>query len=179
MAWITTPPGATRPARRHADGSPRPGASGRAAALPFLFDAFATVAGWVGNEWAIWDETPVIPAVPPGNLARLIHPSGALADGRGGPPLDLHFPMDGMVLEVGQKGGHLSSIPLEAMGGHGALTWLIDGAPLKRRGRMSASRRGDRAIAWRPLQPGGTEITVLDQVGHSRSARIWIRATGR
>lgn len=163
----------------HADGAPRPGASGRAAALPLLFDAFAAVSGWAGNDWRIWDKPPVIPAIAPANLARLTRTGGPLAGERDGPPLDLHFPMDGMVLEVDQRGGHLSSVPLEAMGGQGALTWLIDGAPLRRPGRTNAGRRSDRAIAWRPLQPGGTEITVLDQVGHSRSAKIWIRATGQ
>jgi penicillin-binding protein 1C len=158
----------------HVDGSPRPGASGRAAALPLLFDAFAAVAGWAGDDWRIWDQTPVVPAVAPVNLTRLARRGRGWGDGRGHSPLDLHFPTDGMVLEIDWRDGALSSVPLEAMGGRGRLTWLINGQPLRRARRGQAPRRADRTATWHPDQPGGAEITVLDQAGRSRSARVWI-----
>jgi penicillin-binding protein 1C len=149
--------------RGRVDGTPSPGESGRKAALPMLFDAFAAVAGWAGQDFQVWSETPRVPATAPANLARLTLPgeNAGSAD-----PLELHFPLDGMVLELQRSGDGLSPVPLEAMGGDGKLTWLVDGAPLP-------VRRG-RPVVWRPRGAGGAEVTVIDRAGAARTARVWI-----
>ena len=160
----------------HVDGTPRPGASGRDAALPLLFDAFATVAGWAGGDWRIWDKTPLVPAVAPINLARLAFPGDEFGARHDGPPLDLHFPSDGMVLELVRRQGALPPVPLRAMGGRGALTWLINGEPLRHGRRRAGGRQSEQIVNWRPDQAGGAEITVMDRAGRTRSAHIWISA---
>jgi penicillin-binding protein 1C len=160
----------------HVDGTPRPGASGRGAALPLLFDAFATVAGWAGADWRIWDKTPLVPAVAPVNLARLALPGDGSSAREGAPALDLHFPTDGMVLELTRRHDGLPPVPLRAMGGRGALTWLVNGEPLRHRPRRVGGRRAEQTVNWRPRQAGGAKITVMDRAGRARSAHIWINA---
>jgi penicillin-binding protein 1C len=160
----------------HVDGTPRPGASGREAALPLLFDAFATVAGWAGADWRIWDKTPLVPAVAPVNLARFAVPGAGLGARDDAPALDLHFPTDGMVLMLTRRHDGLPPIPLRAMGGRGALTWLINGEPLRHRPRRAGGRQTERTVNWRPGQAGGAKITVMDRAGRARSAQVWINA---
>ena len=156
------------------DGTPRPGISGRDAALPLLFDAFAAVAGWAGSDWRVWENTPVVPAVAPVNLARLTLPGGGSTARDDAPPLDLHFPSDGMVLELVRRRGSLPSVPLRALGGLGGLTWLINGEPLSPARRRGGRRQAGQTVLWHPDEPGGAEVTVMDRAGRTRSARIWI-----
>ena len=105
--------------RGRVDGTPSPGESGRKAALPLLFDAFAIVAGWAAEDFQVWNASPNIPDSAPANLERLNPPGAEMIETR---PLALHFPVDGMVLELRRSGTGLSSVPLEAMGGQGRLT---------------------------------------------------------
>ena len=149
--------------RGRVDGTPSPGESGRKAALPLLFDAFAAVAGWAAKDFQIWEAAPYIPVSAPANLVRLTSPGAEVV---GAEPLSLHFPVDGMVLELHKADNGLSLVPLEAMGGEGRLTWLVDGRPVR-------IRRGRPAV-WRANGPGEVEITVIDREGTARSARVWI-----
>jgi penicillin-binding protein 1C len=149
-----------------ADGSATPGLSGRIAAAPLLFDAFARVAERV---------TP-LPSAPPGVLrattGTLPPPLRRFADGAplaaasayAEPIVRIAFPPDRAELE--QDDGNDSVVVLKAEGGALPLTWLADGAPIN-------SDPQQREVMWQPPGRGFTRITVIDAKG--KSDRVEIR----
>jgi penicillin-binding protein 1C len=80
----------------------------------------------------------------------------------------LAFPEDGATLELARAPGGLPSLPLEAMGGELPYLWLVNGAVLE-----TAPYR--RQAQWQPEGRGHARITVMDRLGRSASAEIWIR----
>jgi penicillin-binding protein 1C len=142
------------------DGAPRPGETGREAALPILFDAFDLL--------GLPPEPALIVAdnqthAPPG-LARLDRG----LDDRG--PAIL-FPPDGaevLVLDLGPDGRGLS---LSARGGRGPLSWYAAGA------RVPSEETSGRAV-WRPTAPGFYDVSVVDADGRQARARVRVRTSG-
>lgn len=140
-----------------ADAAPRPGETGRAAALPVLFEAF--------------DRAALRLAAPPSNLARPEPKSpalGALSRFReevAGP--EILFPPDGAQVWADGFGSEARGFVLAARG-RAAMAWYVDGAP--------APKDAAGAAIWRPQGPGFYVIKAVDAQGRSASVRV--RALG-
>ncbi len=136
----------------HADGTSRPGALGRHAALPILFKAFSRLPAEDNIakappadvlRVASWRDLPVRlrtlgPTMEPGGL-RIAYPP---ADAR---------------IELATT----EAVPLSAKGGRGNLRWLVDGRPID----------GTR---WVPGGPGVARVAVVDEAGHSSAVTVRI-----
>ena len=138
------------------DGSPRPGATGRAAALPLVFDVF----GAIGPAARPPTQSPAPPAAPDA-LARLQR------EGEGAGPQIL-FPPDGAEVLVTEFGPDSRGLSLSASGGEGGLSWFAEGRP------AVIEATSGRAL-WRPSGPGFHTITVIDGEGRRESVRVRIR----
>lgn len=151
-----------------ADGGPSPGLTGRNAAAPLLFDAFART----GREpqplavppHALITTTAGLP--PPLRHIRRDRPKtiAATAVAR----LSIAFPPDGARVDlglVGRDGTIDDLLALKAQGGALPLTWLVNGAPVG-----EASLR--REATWRPDGAGFARITVIDAQGESATVSV-------
>ena len=106
----------------HADGTPRPGQLGRLAALPILFKAFSRLPAEDNRAQpapadalrvASWRDLPV--------RMRRLGPTSETKDG----PRIAYPPADARI-ELATR----EAVALSALGGQGALRWLVDGRPL-------------------------------------------------
>jgi len=140
----------------HADGTPRPGQLGRAAALPIALKAFgrlpaednrATPAPADVVRVASWRDLPP--------RMRMLAP---LAQSSGGPRIA--YPAADSKIELGAR----ESVPLSAHGGSGTLHWLVDGRPLD-------------GTQWKPDGAGEARVAVIDDQG--RSSAITVRIVRR
>jgi len=132
------------------DGAPRPGVTGRAAALPALFDLFDAVER--SDRGFRARPEPARQTPPPAPLARF-SPDDA-------PPVILFPPENAEIwAEDGDRAFMLSAR------GRGALQWYAGGAPV--------ARDAGGAPLWRPGGPGFFELTVVD--AHGRAARTRVR----
>ncbi len=151
------------------DGTATPGLTGRGAAAPILFDAFARVT-----------DRPAPLAGPPPGAQRLSTPAlppplrrfkeageEAVADG---PYLDPHvqiaFPPDRADLEAEEADAN--RILLKAEGGVLPLTWLVDGAPI-------ATDPTRREAVWEPQGRGFARISVIDARGRSHGVDVRVK----
>lgn len=141
------------------DGAPRPGATGRQAALPILFEAFDTLGAPPEPARVRERETPVAPA-----LARL-----ESSEAGAGEALAILFPVHDTEVLVLDYGARSRGLSLSARGGRPPLTWYAEGA------RVPTEETSGRAI-WRPSAPGFHEISVVDAEG--RGARVRVRIRG-
>jgi penicillin-binding protein 1C len=145
------------------DGAATPELSGRTAAAPILFDAFARLAP---------ARAPFATAPPsvirvsgsdlPQPLKRFAEPdvenvAGPFVE----PPVAIAFPPDRSEIETDR-----GFIQLKAEGGVLPLTWLADGAPLP----LDGSRR---EIDWQPDGQGFVRLSVVDARG--RVDRVTVR----
>ncbi len=139
-----------------ADSAPRPGVTGRDAALPVLFDVFDAIARITPRRSSGPSLREDIPGehVPPSALAQFERENA---------PPQILFPPDGA--EVWKDTEHASFV-LSAEG-RGKLAWYVDGKPL---GRNVA---GD--TVWRPNDAGFYELHVVDSNGRSAKAHVRIR----
>jgi penicillin-binding protein 1C len=147
------------------DGAPVPGLTGRIAAAPVLFDAFART----GKLPAPLPNTPkgaLIAAtgkLPP-PLQRF-RPGGAAGDG-GEPQLRIMFPPNGARLELASDdAGRPDPIAVKVTGGAGPLTVLVNGLPLP----VSPGRRPQ---FFQPDGPGFVRLTVMDARGATDSVVV-------
>ena len=140
------------------DGAPRPGATGRQAALPILFEAFDLL----GAPSEPWRE-PVREHAPAPALARL--------EGEGREALSILFPPAGAEVLVLDYGAQSRGLSLSARGGRGPLVWYAEGR------RVDSEPTSGRAI-WRPSAPGFYDVTVVDAEGQRQSVRVRIRDRG-
>jgi penicillin-binding protein 1C len=153
------------------DGAPVPGLTGRTAAAPILFDAFARSG-----------QAPVpLPAAPHGavfagnaNLTpplQRFRPAGALLDVGGGdgsaePPPRILFPPNGARLELtADEDGDADPVALKITGGASPLTVLINGVPLEDAGPS-------RTFFFKPDGPGFARLTVMDARGQVDSVTV-------
>lgn len=138
------------------DGAPRPGVTGREAALPVLFDAFDAI----GRSTPARDsgpgrrDTEPVDRTPPQPLARF--------EREDLPPHILFPPHKSEVWADEEHGSFVL-----AAEGHGRLAWYVDGEPLAR------NPSGDPV--WRPSQPGFYDLTVVDAQGRTAKAQVRIR----
>jgi penicillin-binding protein 1C len=143
------------------DGAPVPGLTGRVAAAPILFDAFARL----GQPLA------PLPPAPKGTLmaaaSKLPPPLqrlrfGAAAGEQAG--LRIMFPPHGAQLELASSGARPEAVPLKVAGGAGRLTLLVNGLP--------ASSQTGRTMSFQPDGPGFVRLTVMDSAGASDSVLV-------
>jgi penicillin-binding protein 1C len=147
------------------DNVPVPGLTGRGAAAPLLFDA-----------WARTGRAPELSPAPPGALLASTvglppplrafgHAAASLRPaerpGLAEAPLQIAFPPDGARLE--RDGAE--PIALRAQGGVPPLVWLVDGAPLGASGHR-------RAFDWSPPGRGFARVTVTDSQGTTASVSV-------
>ncbi len=140
------------------DGAPRPGATGRDAALPILFEAFDLL----GTP----QDRPR-----PDEQREIVAPALAHLERSEREELSILFPpanAEVLVLDYGRGARGLS---LSARGGRAPLTWYAEGE------RVGAEATSGRAI-WRPSAPGFYDVTVTDADGQSARVRVRIRDSG-
>lgn len=141
------------------DGAPRPGATGREAALPILFEAFDLLGLPPEQNRQRRPEQQVAPA-----LTRL-EPEGE------GDALAILFPPAGAEVLVLDYGAEARGLSLSARGGRAPLAWYAEGE------RVGAESTSGRAI-WRPSAPGFHDVTVIDADGRRAHVRVRIRDSG-
>ncbi|MCC8428186.1 penicillin-binding protein 1C [Reyranella aquatilis] len=137
----------------HADGTPRPGQLGRLSALPILFKAFGRLPG--EDNRAIRPPVDAIKVSSHRDLPPRMRTLGPHAETSGGPRIA--YPPADARIELTER----EAIPLNAMGGHGRLRWLVDGRPLD----------GNQ---WVPAGAGVARLAVVDEAGRSTSVTVRI-----
>ncbi|MEJ0060248.1 MAG: penicillin-binding protein 1C [Terricaulis sp.] len=141
------------------DGAPRPGATGREAALPILFEAFDLLALPPEPERAPEPDRQAAPG-----LVRL--EGGGAEEG-----LSILFPPNNAEVLVLDYSEDARGLSLSARGGRAPLAWYAEGA------RVATEGTSGRAI-WRPSAPGFHDVTVVDADGRSAHVRVRIRNSG-
>ena len=147
------------------DGTPVPGLTGRSAAAPILFDAFART----GQPPAPLPHAPrgVVFAtnskLPP--PLRHFHPSGTVVSDNVAAALHIVFPPDGARVELSSYDGKPDPLALKISGGVEPLTVLVNGMP--------APVRADRRTLFvEPDGPGFLRLTVIDAKGAADSVMV-------
>ncbi len=136
------------------DGAPRPGVTGREAALPALYDVFDAIAATDPAFSRRARPYPVIASGPDGAMNRV----GAAA-----PPPEILFPPDGA--EVWSDDPRHAFVL--AARGTGRLAWYEAGAPLP------TDAAGQPL--WTPDGPGFHTLTVVDGQGRAARTRVRVR----
>jgi len=149
------------------DGAFSAGRMGREAAAPILFEIFdqlphgESAASATPPAGAILGGTNDLPA----NLRRFDPQpgleSGNLPKAIAGPSIQM--PVDGSTVDVQQ-----ASLVLTARGGALPLRWLVNGRPVD-------SEPFRRQAEWLPDGRGAAQVTVIDGLGRSASAKVWLK----
>lgn len=139
-----------------ADGAPRPGATGRQAALPILFEVADRAARHLGGSG--------------GARTRLMSERAAEAQGalqrfgRDGDAPQILFPPKEAELWSGEINGKKARPFVLAGRGEGELRWYIDGEP---------SRIDDAGLpVWAPERAGFYVVSAVDEAGRESSVRV-------
>jgi penicillin-binding protein 1C len=139
------------------DGVPRPGVTGRAAALPVLFEAFDAITRVTPASGFRFDVS--LPSDssdgPPPPLARF---------GRESASPRVLFPPDGAELWSDQE--HRDFVLVAE--GRGRLTWYVAGRPVDR------NLTGESV--WRPLGPGFYTLSVVDSEGRTTTTKVRVES---
>ncbi|WP_395020234.1 penicillin-binding protein 1C [Dongia sp.] len=148
------------------DGAFSAGRMGREAAAPILFQVFDQLphgesAASVPPAGALIGSTNDLPV----NLRRFDPQpgaeSGASPQTLAGPAIQ--SPVDGATLDLSS-----SSLVLTARGGALPLRWLVNGKPIE-------SPPFRRQAEWDPDGKGAARVTVIDGLGRSASAEVWLK----
>lgn len=145
------------------DGSSVPGITGRTAAAPILFDAFARLGAY--------QPLPPRPAgLPVLNNAQLPPPLRRFGPAREAADdiraLEIAFPPNGVQVDLGAARGEMEPLAIRTTGGRPPFTLLVDGRPMVRFGAQ-------RQAIVHPDGPGFTTLSVVD--GDGRSASVTVR----
>ncbi len=144
----------------HANGTPRPGVTGREAALPALFAIFdrlqsaeeisdLPIAAYHEGEFATGT-----------GLARMTPRKASL-------PPEIVFPENGVELLLTERAKEQGFV-FSARGGAGPYQWYVDGKPV----RIDSLQK--RPV-WRPSEGGFYKVTVVDQRGIKAHSDIILR----
>ena len=143
-----------------ADGAPRPGATGRKAALPILFEVADRAARHLGEAGS--SQTRLM-------TQRTPEVRGALTQfSEIGSPPEILFPPKDAELWAGQVNGERARPFVFAGRGDGQLRWFVDGDPV--------SLDGGGLPAWMPEEPGFYRISTIDTAG--RASNVNVRVLG-
>ena len=143
-----------------ADGAPRPGETGRRAALPVLFEVFDRTFARLGRSGGSENRlrTPEAPPAP-GALARFEAPDR---------PPEILFPPEGSELWAApDRAGHPRRFVLAGRA-ETDIDWYINGDP--------AGRDAAGAPVWTPEKPGFFEVSAVDAEG--RASTVSVRVIG-
>lgn len=149
------------------DGAPVPGLTGRGAAAPILFAAFARS----GRAPAPLPAAPHGVVTAPAKLSpplQRFRPAGSHAedDSSAEPAPRFMFPPDGARLELSaDEDGGTDPVALKVSGGETPLTVFVNGVPLTGSG-------GGRAFFFTPEGPGFVRLTVMDARGKADSITV-------
>ncbi|MCB9961089.1 MAG: penicillin-binding protein 1C [Hyphomonas sp.] len=138
-----------------ADGAPRPGVTGREAALPILFEIADRVAQHLKDEG---DSTLRLSSTPRRRSQGALR---SLAEA--GPPQIL-FPPRNAELWAGEVNGHAPRPFVLSGRGEGRLSWYVDGEP------CHTDDAGEPV--WSPGQPGFYTVTAVDPDGRASRVRV-------
>ncbi len=146
-----------------ADGAPRPGATGRATALPLLFDVFDRINASLGVDGRA-----------AGRIATRLNDkvSGpALRDfGQGGQPPQILFPPENADLLM--KSGDRPDAGFVLAGrGEGPLRWFADGQPV--------ALDAGGAPLWVPQGEGFYTVSAVDGSGRENSVQVRVSGAAR
>jgi penicillin-binding protein 1C len=140
------------------EGTPRPGAFGRATAAPLMLNAFALLPPETAPE-------PIPPpnailatttADLPAGLRHLGHANTA------GPHPVLDFPPAGSTIDlIAAPAGGYAPVTLRARGGTPPFRWVINGMP---------QQGHEASLAWRPDGPGFAAVTIIDATDRAAGA---------
>ncbi|MEM7766468.1 MAG: penicillin-binding protein 1C [Pseudomonadota bacterium] len=144
-----------------ADGAPRPGETGRKAALPLLFQVADLAAQTLARDQGGGTGTN------PARHGNGAHQSLAAFDRDDSPP-DILFPPSGAELWAGPIDGRPSRGFVFSGRGEGGLSWFVDGQPVP-------SDAGG-AATWRPSRAGFYTVAAVDPAG--RTSRVRVRVIG-
>ncbi|HVO00992.1 MAG TPA: penicillin-binding protein 1C [Candidatus Cybelea sp.] len=149
------------------DGAFSSGRMGREAAAPILFQIFdqlpraESAAAETPPEGAILGSTNDLPL----NLRRF-DPQPGLESGVAPMAVDapkIQSPVDGATLDLAD-----ASLVLQVRGGALPLRWLVNGQPIE-------SEPFRRQAEWQPDGRGAARVTVIDGLGRSASAAVWLK----
>ncbi|MBA5778069.1 penicillin-binding protein 1C [Stappia sp. F7233] len=152
-----------------ADGTPVPGISGFDSAAPLLFEAFQRIGPQrvpLSNPPAGVLEGASASLPPPLRLARV---AGSPAPGNAGDGLEIAYPPQGALVELGLGQG-AGSVPLvvKIRRGKPPFVWFANGVPVE-----NGTLR--RSLAWLPDGPGASTISVVDADGEAASVSVTLR----
>jgi penicillin-binding protein 1C len=139
------------------DGAPRPGVTGRAAALPVLFDVFDTIARATparGFDVNVHLPNEDSDGAPPAPLVRFSREDAAP---------HVIFPPDGAELWWDREHRDFALVAE----GQGRLTWYVEGRP------VSPNFAGESV--WRPLGPGFYTLSVVDREGRTTKTTVRVK----
>ncbi|MEA3640737.1 MAG: penicillin-binding protein 1C [Lamprobacter sp.] len=141
------------------DGAAVPGLTGTQAAVPILRDAFARLESRVplpGPPSAVLMASSAELPLP---LRRVNGNAPGAADDQ----LEIAFPPDGAVVDLGLGLGSGIALALKVRNGSPPFQWLANGKPI-------AQAPYARSVHWRPGGPGFITIAVID--GQGQSSRV-------
>jgi penicillin-binding protein 1C len=148
------------------DGAPVAGLTGRVAAAPILFDAFART----GQSPAALAHAPqgVLLAanakLPP--PLRHFRSNGVAGDSE--TSLHIMYPPNGAQIELATTDGKPDPVTLKVSGGVEPLTVLVNGVPV-------AAQAGKRTMFFAPDGPGFVRLTVMDANGATESVLVRVQ----
>ena len=141
-----------------ANGEAQPGETGRASALPLLFDTFDVlpVPAQEPREASHEEEAP------PGLMT--------LAAATSSRPM-IVFPGDGVEVFVHDFGPAARGVSLASRGGVGVHDWYVSGQPVPREPTSGQA-------VWRPVAPGFYRLEVVDESGSRAEVTVRVRRSG-
>ena len=149
------------------DGAPVSGLTGRTAAAPILFDAFARS----GQPLIALPHPPkgavfaAIGKLPPPLQHYRLH--GSSGEG-GAQSLRITYPPNGARVDLAAAGGRPDPLALKIAGGVEPLTVLVNGLP-------AAARANRRTLFVEPDGPGFVRLTVIDARGAADSVMVRVQ----
>jgi penicillin-binding protein 1C len=150
----------------HPSGEPRPGITGRKAALPLLFDVFDMLAREDMKRQRVnptGEEGKTDHFVSGASLARLAPETRTL-------PPEIVFPENGIEIFYAEE-NRARGFLLSARGGAGDYRWYVNDQP------VMDDPVNQRPI-WRPAEDGFYRVTVVDETGKSASSSVRVSSAG-
>ncbi|MCI5045509.1 MAG: penicillin-binding protein 1C [Aquisalinus sp.] len=146
----------------HPNGTPRPGVTGREAALPLMFEVF--------DHLPDLDGAIRYAEVEGGDLFETGTGLERLAPQKREMPPEIVFPENGVtVFFTKSRAEH--GFALAARGGAGNYAWYVDGVP------VDYEPIGGRSI-WRPDETGFYQVTVVDSAGRKATSSVRVQTAG-
>jgi len=150
------------------DGTSVADLTGRSAAAPILFDAFARISlERAPLPPAPRDAVVAATAELPLPLRHFTPPDGPVRTMTAGPAPSIAYPPNGARVELGLADGATEPLVIKVQGGLAPFRWLANGVPL-----VTPARR--RQIYWTPDGKGFSTVTVIDAAGRADRVSLYL-----